>query len=305
MSLLNDSDYIVLKSNAYGFGFIEILQIAISCGLYKFIVIEINDAVKIKQYYPNTRVLLLPPINPHYLLLCEKFKIEVAVDNLEDIKYIVGYKITVQIAINSGMNRFGIRIHELDEMIRLLEEENIEVSGIYSHNATKIPNIIASQLNLFYKVVQKKEDIDIHFSSSSLKDYVITGQRGRRIGEFIYRDSLTVYGKIIKVNHVSKGEYVGYDFAYRMEKDGFVGIIDLGYANGLERKCNGFNVWVKDKYYRLIGNACMNNCFILLEDDYLLNKNVCIIGKNNKIDNYASYFGKINHEIYLSFLKKF
>ena len=270
ISTLNDTDYIVLKSNAYGFGFNEVLQIAISCGIYKFIVIDIKDALNIKKYYSNTRVLLLGPIDKHNLLLCEKYSIEVTVNKLEDIYLLDGYKINVQIEINSGMNRFGIRPHELNQALVLLKKANKNVTGIFSHNATKIPSLIATQLNSFYKLIINKEDIDIHYSSSSLKDYVITNQKARRIGEFIYQTALTVYGKIIQINHVYKGEYIGYDYAYKMENDGYIGIVNIGYADGLERKCHGFLVNISGKYYPLIGRACMNHCFVLIDDENYL-----------------------------------
>lgn len=302
---LSDKDYIVLKSNAYGFGFTEVLQIAISSGIYKFVVISINDAVKIKKYYPKTRVLLLGPIDRHNLLACEKYKIEVTINKLDDIALLSGYKVNVQIEVNSGMNRFGLRPNELTNALVLLNNIDIRVTGLFSHNATKIPAYIATQLNSFYKLINIISDIDIHYSSSMLKEYVITNQTARRIGEFIYKDALTVYGKIIQVNYVYKDEYIGYDFTYKMKEDGYIGIIDLGYADGLERKCEGYLVYIEGSYYPLVGRACMNHSFVLLENDDFLGKVVYFIGIDNKIANYASYFEKINHEIYLSYLKTF
>lgn len=305
ISLLNKSDYLVIKSNAYGFGFKKILEIAVNCKMYKFAVIDIDDAIFIKKNYPKTRVLLLGVIDQNNLELCEKYNIEVTINKVNDVKFIYGHNVNIQIEINSGMNRFGIRPKELKRLISLLHYLNINITGIYSHNATKDTKFINDQLKLFYESIESIKGVDVHYSSSYLKDYKINSQTARRIGECIYRDALTVYGKIIQINSLEKDEYIGYDFSYKMKRDGFIGVVDIGYADGLERKCEGFEVFIKDRYYPLVGRACMNHCFVLLEDDKLLNEIVIFIGNGNNISNYVNYFDKINHEIYLSYLKSF
>ena len=73
----------------------------------------------------------------------------------------------------------------------------------------------------------------------------------RRIGDAIYYNALNVYGRIVKVNYVYQSEYIGYDCGYQMPYDGYVGVIDIGYADGLARKCDGFTVYINNKYYYL------------------------------------------------------
>ena len=80
---------------------------------------------------------------------------------------------------------------------------------------------------------------------------------------------------------------------------------DLGYADGLERRCEGFLVYVKGKTFPLIGRACMNHSFVLLDEESYLNEEVTIIGGDNKLENYLGYFQKIPHEVYISFLKRY
>lgn len=303
ISLLDDSDYIILKSNAYGFGFKEILEIAIEMGNYKFAVIDMEYAIYIKSKYPDAIVLLLEPVRNKDLKLCEKHKIEVSINSLDDIDLLAGYKLNVQIEVNCGMNRFGIRPYDIERAINIINDNNLNLTGIYSHNATNDYSLTKNQLEAFYYAVKHHNNIDIHFAASSLMKKEINFQTARRIGAFIYDDALTVYGKIIQINEVYKGESIGYDFAYQFKDNAYVGVIDIGYADGLARHCDGFLVWVKDRYYPLIGKACMNYSFVLLDSVNLMDEEVVIIGKNNNIKKYEIYFDKIPHQIFIDFLK--
>jgi alanine racemase len=160
-------------------------------------------------------------------------------------------------------------------------------------------------LEAFYYAVKDLNGIDIHFAASSLIDGKVHYQNCRRVGDILYHGALLISGKILKVNYINKGEYIGYDYSYQMKKNSYVGIIDIGYADGLERNCNGFSVCINNKYYYLIGKACMNSCFVLLNDEKVnVGSEVFFISCYNNILNYQQFFGKISHEIYLSFLKK-
>ena len=303
IALLKNNDYIVLKSNAYGFGFKEVLEIAIDEGTHTFAVIDIEYAIFIKNNYPNMRVLLLGPIKKDDIELCQKYDIEVTITSLDIIDYLNNYNLNVQLEINSGMNRFGIEASDINRALNLINNNKLKLVGMYSHNATKNPIFINNQLEAFYYAASNLKDIDIHFMATTLKDKRIKYQTSRRIGEFIYHDALMVMGKIIAIRKVNKGEYVGYDFNYKMIKEGYVGIIDLGYADGLERNCDGFLVWINNAFYPLIGKACMNYSFVLLDNDTFEGCEVEFIGKYNKIKNYEIKFNKIPHEIFISFLK--
>lgn len=298
---LDKNDYLVLKSNAYGFGFKKVFQIAYELGMKKFALLDIKDGVYIKRKYPDTLVLLLGPIDCSFLSLCEKYNIEVSITDISQIKYLSKFKLNVQIEINSGMNRFGIKVEDFKA---LNLNDNLTLTGIYSHNATTDIPHINNQLLKFYEVINDKRDIDLHFQSSSTINFLFKYVNCKRIGVYIYEDSFSVYGNIIQINHSLKGEYIGYDYSYKIKNDCYIGVIDIGYSDGLERLCEGFLVYINSKFYPLVGRSCMNHCFVLIDESVTLKSKVIFIGKENNICNYLSYFNKIKHEVYLAYLKK-
>jgi alanine racemase len=294
------NDYLVLKSNAYGFGFKKVLAIAYSCGMKKICIINIEDAIYIKEKYQDVKVLLLGPLNKKHLNLYEKYQIEITITCNDDFILIEKYNIPYQVEINSGMNRFGVNDINVDFLIN---DERFK--GIYSHNATNDINHINNQLQTFFNICKNIINKDIHFASSSTKELKIPFTTSRRIGCEIYKDSLCIFGKIIQINLCKKGNYLGYDYTYKIDRDCYVGVIDLGYADGLERNCEGFLVCINGRYFPLVGRACMNHSFVLIYDNISIGAEVIFIGINNKLDNYLEFFKKIPHEVYLSYLKKY
>ena len=297
---LNKTDYLVIKSNAYGFGFKNVLDVAYKCGMRKFCVLKLKDAIYIKNKYPNVLVLMLGPFDCNKVNTYRKYDLIVTITKDCDFNIIGNSNISYQIEINSGMNRFGLNEINISDFIN-----DINFIGIYSHNATNYIEHINEQLQYFFDRVKYINNKDIHFASTSTKDLSIPFTSARRIGCDIYKNSLKVYAKIIHINYCLKDSFIGYDYSYKLDKDSYIGVIDIGYADGLERNCDGFLVYIKNAFFPLLGKACMNHAFVLLDDETYMNHEVIIIGKENKLNNYVNYFKKIPHEVYLSFLKRY
>lgn len=290
LSKINNSNYLVLKSDAYGFGLKQILKLIRKTDLYKFCVINIKDAISIRKKIANAEILLITPFNVDLMPLYRKYKITISINKVDEFKYIEFSNIKYQIVINSGMNRFGLK--EIDD--RLITSNLI---GVYSHNATNEIKHIEHQIDDFSNMIKDIDVIDVHFFSSSHPD--MSFGNCRRIGEDIYRNALVIKANVINYNYLNKGEYLGYDYSYQAMSDILVGVLDIGYADGLVRNCNGFEVYASGNYYKLIGKSCMNHCFILLESENI--KSVEVISDNNKIENYEAFFNITKHEIYISF----
>ncbi len=290
LSKINNVHYLVLKSDAYGFGLNTIINIIKHTNLYKFCVININDAIVIRKKIKKAKILLITPFNYNCISIYKKYNIELSINTIEDFKYIKDKNIKYQLAINTGMNRYGLR-----SINKELITDNLV--GMYSHNATNEITHIQNQIIKLSDLLNDKLNLDIHYFSSSHQN--LKYGNCRRIGELIYNDSLIITANIVHYNYVEKGEYIGYDYSYVAAYDMLIGVLDIGYADGLVRNCNGFKVYSNGVYYELIGKSCMNNCFVLLNSKEV--KSVEIISCNNKIENYENFFNVTKHEIYIAF----
>ena len=76
---------------------------------------------------------------------------------------------------------------------------------------------------------------------------------------------LTFQSYISQIHHIKKGETIGYDRAGTMTKDGKIGIIPLGYADGFDRRLGNGNWSIKledNLIVKTIGQICMDMCMI-------------------------------------------
>ncbi len=285
---INTNNYLVLKSNAYGFGLKEVIKLIKKTNLYKFCVINIEDAIMIRKKIINSKILLITPFNELDIDVYKKYNIELSIGTIEQLKLVKSNKLKYQIVYNSGMNRFGFKS-------RIPIDNNC--TGVYSHNATDDIINIQNQVALFETYVIDYYDLDIHFFSS--KHQNLSFGNCRRIGQDIYKDSLLITANVISYQFVKKGEYVGYDYTYRVSKDSIIGILDIGYADGIVRENNGYTLYSNGKFYPLIAKSCMNHSFVLLDNEYV--KSLEIISCNNSIEKYCEYFNISIHEVYISY----
>ena len=69
---------------------------------------------------------------------------------------------------------------------------------------------------------------------------------------------LTYAKKIIDINFVKKGGYVGYQDFYLVKEDSYVATIPIGYADGIPYDIGNTNVTINGHKCAIIGKVCMD-----------------------------------------------
>lgn len=90
------------------------------------------------------------------------------------------------------------------------------------------------------------------------------------------KTAFSLHSEIIELKEVKAGEYVGYGAKYIADKDIKIGIIPIGYADGLIKQNEGLTVKIKNKHYKIIGEICMDMTSILIDDNIKLYDEVII-----------------------------
>jgi alanine racemase len=67
--------------------------------------------------------------------------------------------------------------------------------------------------------------------------------------------------RLISIKTLPAGHGVSYGFKYYTEKEERIGVIAVGYADGLRRR-PGNKVLVRGKRANVIGNVCMDQCML-------------------------------------------
>ena len=96
---------------------------------------------------------------------------------------------------------------------------------------------------------------------------------------------------------VKKGEFVGYGAMYRANEDITIGIMPVGYDDGIFRKSRGRYVAIKNKRYQLIGDIGMGMSAVKIDDSIEINDRVTLIGDLVPIKEVAKHNGTSIYEI--------
>jgi len=260
----------VLKSNAYGHGIKQIVKILLERDFDYFVVDGYQEVLEIRKITKRP-ILMIGTNLPSNFSKIKWKNLSVMVQDKETIKCLgkLNKKIKIHLKVNTGMNRQGIEMIDLIIFIREINKyPKLQLEGIMSHLAG-VDDI--KQIKNFKKIIKIIEDnrIEIkffHLASTGgvfkIKDKKI---KIIRLGVGLYgigkklKPVLKLRSKIIKVREIKKGDKVGYEGMFTAKKRINIGVIPVGYFEGLDRRLSnkGF-IKYKNKYYPIVGNICMN-----------------------------------------------
>ena len=150
----------VVKANAYGHGAEEIVC-ALSGIADMFAVALVEEGLAIRQTACGKKILVLtPPLTEEdaYVMACNRFI--ASVTDVEGAKLLstvcrkYELPIHVHLKINTGMNRYGLSLSELEKVCAFFKEDGgVMVAGVYSHLYDTEYSTALAQRGLFLRAV--------------------------------------------------------------------------------------------------------------------------------------------------------
>lgn len=294
MSIKGTRDLIlVVKDNAYGFGLTKIAKIAYECGVNKFAVISVSEAIVLRKLYNDVFILLLG-VPPKSFQVLKKYNITVSISSKDEFYLFDKNEIKMHLKLDMGMNRFGFK--ELPKDI--IKSQNI--TGIYMHSHSTNERINNKLVNSFYNICNDYNKL-MHIGGSIMID--IKSSCTLRAGYYIYKDAASLYGKIIAIKEISKGEAVGYESFFVASQRTRIAICNIGYAHGLAREQTNAYAYINGRRYQIIGNKCMDCCFILIDNNVSINDDVEFLGKNIPLIKFAKMNNKNSYEALIQIMR--
>jgi len=307
----------VLKSNAYGHGIIEVASILDKLNPPFFCVDSLYEAYRLLKNKINTQILITGYVNPENLSI-KKLPFSYSVFDLLQFRKILKNQLQAKfhLFIDTGMNREGIRVDELEFFLKeLTVYEKRNIVGVMSHLGQGSQNTkeTKNQIVNFKKSIEllKKYSIDpkwIHLGNSegfSNKDLHLKNFTNvARIGLTLYDRVLTLKTSIVQIKNIKKGEKIGYDFTYQAKKDGKIAILPIGYNDGVDiRLSNKGVVLINNFVCTIVGKINMNITVVDISDvkDLSINQEVIIFSNNaedyNSIEKTAEICNTTSYEI--------
>lgn len=309
----------VIKANAYGHGSTEVANVLQDKADW-FAVNSVQEGIELRDSGINLPILVFGVPNHETAKLYSDYSLTASISCLDHFT-LLPPGTEYQLNFNTGMGRLGIGVSEIDKvLVEMDSHPELMCNGIYSHFATSDEPGSAKvhqQIKRFKRIRESfPQKIMAHISNTggalfyedAAFDLVRPG-----IGIYGYppgntevedlQPALHWISTLVQVNPILKGETVSYGAHWEAPNDGFIGIVPVGYEDGLKRSLSGkISFQIGEKIFPQVGNITMNYCMIFLGDHKLQNgAEVQLIRPSEKdVKNWADTIGTIPYEILTS-----
>lgn len=310
----------VIKANAYGTYINKRIDIINRFNIVA--VARVDEAIELRKLGYKKEIFLLNQASILELDDIYKYNITIGISEKSFINKIIK-PVNCHLEIETGMNRTGVKLDELDEAIELINKNsNINICGIYTHFSSADDNSHYTdyQIDIFTKAYNILKDIYnfkyIHCSASNgLMNYKIDFTNMVRPGLIMYgyetfngsKNLIPVEGivklktQITFLKEVDCEEAISYSRKFVTKRKSKIATIPIGYADGLRRSMtNRGYVFINNKRCPIVGSVCMDSCMIDVTDlDYVSVGDEVIIFDNENItlEEIANIYDTINYEV--------
>lgn len=324
----------VVKADGYGHSAVPCAEAALAGGATWLAVATATEAEKIGRRFQHVPLLTMGALTADEVDVVISAGSELAVWR-EDFRRLVadrarahGHRARVHVKYDSGMGRLGnADPGEVLELVRACAEDpDLELAGIWTHLATgdePDSSYFDEQLDRFDEVVAAVKadhpEVLVHAANSAA---TLRDRRAHyglaRCGIAIYgldpfqgdpadyglTPALTLRSHVADVKRFSAGASVGYGRRWRAPVDTWVGVIPLGYGDGVRRALtNNADVLVGGQRRPLVGTISMDNLTIDLgpETGVRPGDEAVLIGRQGEeqilAEEVAARLETINYEI--------
>ncbi len=323
---------VVIKAFAYGSDLVAIGQILEQQKIDYLAVAYTEEGVSLRKANINLPILVLHPQVENFETII-KNNLEPNLYNFRTLNHFIKIAASkklknypIHIKVNTGMNRLGFKENEIIQLQKKLQNlTNLKVISFYSHFAasedknekefTKQQIISFNKIcNLLNKSLDYKPLKHIA-NTSGIINYPKAQFDMVRLGIGFYgfgndkivteklKNVCNLKTKISQIKILEKGETVGYNRKFKAEKKSKIGILPIGYADGLNRNLgnNVGSVYIKNQKAPIIGTICMDIAMIDVTGiDCEQGDEVIIFNHQNHVLEFAKKTTTISYEILTS-----
>ncbi|MGN8443499.1 alanine racemase [Helicobacter pylori] len=294
----------VVKANAYGVGALKASEIFLQEGANYLGVATLDEALELRSHFSQTPILILgysPNTNASMLIDNDLSAMIFSLEQAEVFSQMAlksQKRLKIHLKIDTGMHRLGLEpnFKSIETVKKIRALKGLEVEGIFTHLSNADANIkthAKNQMKAFNAFLEQLLNQKIEFqyrhayNSAGILS-LCNGNENRLLN--LYRPGIMLYGfypsnemkessqtilknvislkaRIVQIKRVKKGEFIGYGEHFYTNEETLVGVLALGYADGLVRALgNRIQVAINNQLAPLIGKVCMDQCFVKLNN---------------------------------------
>lgn len=312
----------VVKANAYGHGAIKVAE-TLEPLVEAFAVNDIHEGIDLRQHEIHKPILVFGVPEQKYASQYRVHNLTATISSEEHFE-ILPNGTSYHLNFDTGMGRLGFRADEVEHVAELVSQNReLFCTGIYTHFATADnpgSELVEHQHQTFKKIREHfPEKPATHISNTGGLAFYETEQFNMvRLGIGLYgyppgethikglKPVMSWKSHLIQIKKIEANKSVSYGASWKAPADGFLGVIPVGYEDGLKRNLSGkISVRINGKDYDVVGTITMNYCMIFLRDDkYEVGTEVEIIYPESSALDWARKLGTIPYEVLTSINEK-
>ncbi|THJ65469.1 alanine racemase [Arthrobacter echini] len=329
----------VVKADAYGHGAVPVARAALEAGAAWLGVAHISEGVELRRAGIEAPILSWLHTPHSDFVAGVENGLDLGISGWELDHVVAAARelerpAIVHLKIDTGLGRNGCPAEKWDELLSRAvgyqDEGVIRVVGVFSHLAVADEPTRPEtdrQLELFREAVAAAENAGIDVEIRHLANTPATFSRPDchfdlvRVGLGIYglspfadqgsadlglKPVMTFSTVISTCKEVPKGQGVSYGHAYRTQEATTLGLIPVGYGDGVPRIATGAPVLVGERIYPVVGRIAMDQLVIDLGTPGLVDSSESPLGKRAvlfgggrapAVEDWAAAAQTINYEI--------
>jgi len=333
----------VVKADAYGHGAVAVSKLLESSGADYLAVSCLDEAMELRDSGIHMPILILGHTPPQFAEVLIDNRITQTVtclakaEEYSQAAVAAGKKLTIHIKVDSGMSRLGFlcdgKLHDegVDNIARSCKLPGIEAEGIYTHFAVSdeytedAHDYTMKQFGLFMSVIDdlnNKYGISFKIrhcaNTGATLNYQAMALDMVRPGLLLYgygdvenklglKPGMSLYSTIGTIKYYEPGTSVSYGRHFTTKRRTRMGVLAIGYADGLMRVLSGkVKFWTGRDYVPQCGNICMDMCMVDLTDspETEVESVIEIFGENSDINVLSDTAGTIPYELLCNVSKR-
>lgn len=319
---------VMVKAFAYGGGAAEIANHLQQMGADYLAVAYTDEGVALREAGIKLPIMVLNPVQESFIHL-QQFHLEPVVYSLDFFKQLGKYcrhqgtDMHIHLDFDTGMHRLGFEMEHLQDLKTLIIDfPELRIASMYTHlvgaDEEAHHDFSIRQLEDFLKMCSTLESalgyrpLRHALNSAGIVRYPEYQMDMVRLGIGLYgvevsglyeghlKPISSLKTTVSQVKHLKAGETIGYSRKGKMEQDGQIATIAIGYADGYDRRFSngrGF-VLIHGHHAPVIGNVCMDMTMLdvtgleVREGDEVL-----IYGPGISLKELAERIGTIPYEL--------
>jgi alanine racemase len=290
----------VVKADGYGHGALDCGRAALEAGATALCVATVPEALALRPSLPDARILVMGPAPADEVRAAREGRLELAVGDGE-----LPEGVPLHLKLDTGMGRWGPSE---------LRAPGRDVVGLMTHLATADTDAAFAheQIRRFHEATAPYAHLTRHAANSAAALRLPEARLdAARCGIALYglspfgtdaaadglEPALSWTSELARVKLLRPGESTGYGRAFVAERETWIGIVPVGYADGFRRDLTGTRVLVDDEPRRVVGVVSMDAFAVELDRELPPGTGVTIVGPGTPLEAHARIAGTITYEV--------